>query len=115
MHHLSHTLPALYTLFHLPHTLYSNIMDKQVSVGEFLLRRISELGITDIFGVPGDYNLGILDLIEDDESIRWIGGTNELNAAYSADGYARIRGIGALITTFGVGELSAINGGMPPS
>jgi pyruvate decarboxylase len=28
---------------------------------------------------------------------------------YAADGYARIKGISALITTFGVGELSAIN------
>jgi pyruvate decarboxylase len=30
--------------------------------------------------------------------------------AYAADGYARTKGIGALITTFGVGELSAMNG-----
>lgn len=28
---------------------------------------------------------------------------------YAADGYARIKGMGALITTYGVGELSAIN------
>lgn len=28
---------------------------------------------------------------------------------YAADGYARVNGIGALITTFGVGELSALN------
>jgi pyruvate decarboxylase len=32
-----------------------------------------------------------------------------LNAGYAADGYSRIRGIGTLVTTFGVGELSAIN------
>lgn len=30
--------------------------------------------------------------------------------AYAADGYARVKGISAMITTFGVGELSAING-----
>jgi len=30
--------------------------------------------------------------------------------AYAADGYARATGISALLTTFGVGELSAING-----
>ena len=30
--------------------------------------------------------------------------------AYAADGYARVKGISALMTTFGVGELSAING-----
>ncbi|KAG0331165.1 hypothetical protein BG000_011161 [Podila horticola] len=42
--------------------------------------------------------------------MRWIGCCNELNAAYAADGFARIHGMAALSTTFGVGELSAING-----
>lgn len=28
---------------------------------------------------------------------------------YAADGYARVKGMGAMVTTFGVGELSAIN------
>ncbi|WP_407158489.1 thiamine pyrophosphate-binding protein [Bradyrhizobium sp. STM 3557] len=42
--------------------------------------------------------------------MRWVGCCNELNAAYAADGYARIRGAAALCTTYGVGELSAING-----
>jgi len=32
-----------------------------------------------------------------------------IGAGYAADGYARVKGIGTLITTFGVGELSAIN------
>lgn len=37
--------------------------------------------------------------------------SNELNAAYAADGYARVSGKpGVLLTTFGVGELSAVNG-----
>jgi indolepyruvate decarboxylase len=35
-----------------------------------------------------------------------------LNASYAADGYARIRGAAMLATTYGVGELSAINGVM---
>ena len=42
--------------------------------------------------------------------MRWAGNCNELNAAYAADGYARIKGMACLITTFGVGELSALNG-----
>jgi pyruvate decarboxylase len=32
-----------------------------------------------------------------------------LNSGYAADGYARVKGISAIVTTFGVGELSAIN------
>lgn len=39
-----------------------------------------------------------------------MGNSNELNASYAADAYSRIKGLGALITTFGVGELSAANG-----
>jgi Thiamine pyrophosphate enzyme, N-terminal TPP binding domain len=41
--------------------------------------------------------------------IRWIGCSNELDAAYAADGYARVRGCSMLLTTYGVGELSALN------
>jgi indolepyruvate decarboxylase len=67
------------------------------------------MGIGKVFGVPGDYNLGFLDQVVDSE-LDWVGSCNELNAAYAADGYARLAGAGAVITTFGVGELSAING-----
>ncbi|EPY7712330.1 alpha-keto acid decarboxylase family protein [Bacillus pacificus] len=82
----------------------------QYTVSTYLLDRLSELGIEHIFGVPGDYNLAFLDDVVAHEKLEWVGNCNELNAAYAADGYARIKGIAALITTFGVGELSAING-----
>ena len=45
-------------------------------------------------------------------AIRWIGCSNELDAAYAADGYARVRGCSMLLTTYAVGELSALNGVM---
>jgi len=82
----------------------------KITIGNYLLQRLKSLGIDIIFGVPGDYNLPFLDQIEDFDGIQWGNNCNELNASYAADGYARIRGIGALVTTFGVGELSAING-----
>ena len=83
---------------------------KKVSLSEYLLLRIKELGITEVFGVPGDYNLAFLDKIIETKGLNWVGNCNELNAAYAADGYARIQGSAALVTTFGVGELSAVNG-----
>ncbi|KAI9292252.1 pyruvate decarboxylase [Neoconidiobolus thromboides FSU 785] len=82
----------------------------KLSIGNFLLARLKQLGIDDIFGVPGDFNMEFLDLIEDYEGINWIGCCNELNASYAADGYSRVKGAGCVVTTFGVGELSAING-----
>jgi pyruvate decarboxylase len=79
-----------------------------IPLGEYLFTRLKQLKIGSIFGVPGDYNLRLLDYIKP-TGIKWIGNCNELNAAYSADGYSRIQGLSAVITTFGVGELSAIN------
>jgi indolepyruvate decarboxylase len=81
-----------------------------MTVGEFLLRRIREAGVSHAFGVPGDYNLELLQQLEDTATLEWIGACNELNASYAADGYARLNGMAALIVTNAVGALSAING-----
>ncbi|CAO3635890.1 unnamed protein product [Cunninghamella blakesleeana] len=70
----------------------------KTTIGLYLLKRLKEVGVDTIFGLP------------DDPDILWGNNANELNAAYAADGYARIKGVGALVTTFGVGELSAMNG-----
>ena len=80
------------------------------SIGNFLLRRLQEAGIRHIFGVPGDYNLELLQQLQDAGALKWVGTCNELNASYAADGYARLNGLGALTVTNGVGPLSAING-----
>ena len=80
------------------------------AIGNFLLRRLQEAGIRHIFGVPGDYNLALMQQLEDRGEPAWIGNCNELNASYATDAYARLNGIGALIVTHGVGALSAING-----
>ena len=79
------------------------------TVGDYLLDRLAELGCDRMFGVPGDYSLGLLDHVVAHPTVEWTGCSNELNAGYAADGYGRMRGIAALCTTFGVGELSAIN------
>ncbi|OAA49538.1 Pyruvate decarboxylase/indolepyruvate decarboxylase [Metarhizium rileyi] len=84
-------------------------LHKPILVSEYLFRRLYQVGVRSVHGVPGDYNLVALDYLPKC-GLKWVGSVNELNAAYAADGYARVKQIGALITTFGVGELSAING-----
>ncbi|KAI0150592.1 pyruvate decarboxylase [Xylariaceae sp. FL1272] len=84
-------------------------LNKPVDVAHYLFTRLHQLGIRSIHGLPGDYNLIALDYIPT-VGLEWVGNCNELNAAYAADGYARVKGMGAIVTTFGVGELSAING-----
>jgi len=81
-----------------------------MTVGDFLLRRLQEAGVGHLFGVPGDFNLELLQQNEDAGHLRWVGTCNELNAAYAADGYARLNGMGALTVTNAVGALIAING-----
>ncbi|OAA54501.1 pyruvate decarboxylase [Niveomyces insectorum RCEF 264] len=84
-------------------------LSKPVDVAEYLFTRLRQIGVRSVHGVPGDYNLVALDYLPG-AGLDWVGSVNELNAAYAADGYARVRGIAALVTTFGVGELSALNG-----
>ena len=84
-------------------------MNSEITVAEYLLIRLKEIGVDHIFGVPGDFVLGFFNQILK-SNVKYVGTCNELNAAYAADGYARIRGIGAFSSTYGVGELSAING-----
>jgi indolepyruvate decarboxylase len=79
------------------------------TVIDHVLARLKDLGITKIFGVPGDFAFAVEDAIVNFPGIEWVGCCNELNAAYAADGYARVKGIAAVNTTYGVGELSAIS------
>ncbi|POR35139.1 Pyruvate decarboxylase [Tolypocladium paradoxum] len=81
----------------------------EILIGEYLFRRLREIGIETVFGVPGDYELSLLDLVPKVD-LKWVGTPNELVGAYAADGYAREKGAGALVTTFGPGELSALCG-----
>jgi len=85
------------------------MVGSEITIAEYLLIRLKEIGVDHLFGVAGDFVLGFFNQVIKSD-IKYVGTCNELNAAYAADGYARIRGIGAFSTTFGVGELSAING-----
>src|SRR5256714_5154329 len=82
---------------------------KTTTVIDYIVQRLADEGITDCFGVPGDYAFPVCDAVDRNPNIKWIGCSNELNAAYAADGYARARGAAMLSTTYAAGELSAIN------
>lgn len=82
------------------------------TVADYIVQRLADEGVAHCFGVAGDYLFPICNAVETSQKVKWIGCANELNAAYAADGYARIRGAGLLATTYGVGELSALNGVM---
>ena len=80
------------------------------TVGKYLAARLEQIGLKHYFMVPGDYNLVLLDELLENTNLEQIGCCNELNAAYAAEGYARVNGAGAVLTTFNVGAFSALNG-----
>nr|GMC87012.1 pyruvate decarboxylase 1 [Ipomoea batatas] len=81
----------------------------EATLGRHLARRLVQIGVSDVFAVPGDFNLTLLDHLIDEPGLNLIGCCNELNAGYAADGYARSRGVGACAVTFTVGGLSVLN------
>lgn len=78
------------------------------TVGRYLVARLEHAGLKHIFGVPGDYVLGLFDLLEKSR-LKVVCTCNELNAGYAADAYARLNGIGAVCVTYGVGGFSLMN------
>jgi len=87
-------------------------MSEHTTVADYIVGRLAREGIAECFGVAGDFAFKLCDAVARSQAIRWIGCSNELDAAYAADGYARVRGCSMLLTTYAVGELSALNGVM---
>lgn len=82
---------------------------KSISVADYLLTRLLQLNVTEVFQIPGDYVKHFTQALEDFEGIETIGAINELDAAYAADAYARTRGLGAVSLQYGVSTYSALN------
>ncbi len=83
-------------------------MNKDRTVSEYLIEQLSSHGIRDIFGIPGDYVLGLFDMLERSQ-IKVINTSDEQGAGFAADAYARINGIGAVCITYCVGGLKIAN------
>lgn len=79
------------------------------TLGRHIARRLVQIGVKDVFSVPGDFNLTLLDHLINEPELNLVGCCNELNAGYAADGYARAKGVGACVVTFTVGGLSVLN------
>src|SRR5262245_536379 len=82
--------------------------DSKLSIGEYLIRRLQDYGIADVFGIPGDYVLSFYTMLEQ-SPLRVVGCTREDCAGFAADAYARVHGMGALCVTYCVGGLSVCN------
>ncbi|GAB2610356.1 thiamine pyrophosphate-binding protein [Streptomyces capparidis] len=81
----------------------------ECTVARYLARRLAELGITHLFGVPGNHLGPFLTALRSEGDIAWVGTPTEGGAGQAADAYARVHGIGAAACTYGVGAFNLLN------
>jgi indolepyruvate decarboxylase len=74
----------------------------------YLFQRLFDLGAAHAFGIPGDHVLPLYGALGD-SPIRSILTTHEPSAGFAADAYARLKGIGVAIGTYGAGVLNMVN------
>ncbi|MFB7244220.1 pyruvate decarboxylase [Streptomyces populi] len=84
-------------------------MSESCTVGRYLVDRLRQLGLEHLFAIAGDYSIEWLNRYVAPSGTKIIEEVNEVNAGYAADGYARMKGIGALCVTYSAGALCAVN------
>jgi indolepyruvate decarboxylase len=84
-------------------------VDADYTVGRYLADRLHQLGLGHLFSIAGDYTIEWVNEYIEPSEIQVVEEVNELNAGYAADGYARLKGIGALCVTYSAGALCAVN------
>ncbi|MFI9172583.1 alpha-keto acid decarboxylase family protein [Streptomyces lincolnensis] len=84
-------------------------MNEGYTVGQYLVDRLRQLGLEHLFAIAGDYSIEWLNRYVTPGGIEIVEEVNEVNAGYAADGYARMKGIGALCVTYSAGALCAVN------
>jgi TPP-dependent 2-oxoacid decarboxylase len=81
----------------------------QQTIGTYLIQRIYDHGVRYVFGVPGDFVLGFYQQLNDSNKLKIINTCDEQGAAFAADAYARINGLGVVCVTYCVGGLKVVN------
>jgi indolepyruvate decarboxylase len=79
------------------------------TVARYLAARLEQLGITHLFGVPGNHLGPFLSTMRASTKVQWVGTPTEMGAGYAADAFARVHGVGAVAVTYGVGAFSLLN------
>lgn len=81
---------------------------KVTTIGQYLIDKLQKIGLEHVFGIPGDYVINFFKKLEE-SPLETVGTCTELGAAFAADGYARMNGVGAVCVTYCVGGLNTVN------
>src|SRR6187431_565413 len=83
-------------------------MKGHLTIGQYLIARLSAHGVRHVFGIPGDYVLGFYDQLLA-SNLKIINTSDEQGAGFAADAYARVHGLGVVCITYCVGGLKVAN------
>lgn len=76
--------------------------------GDLVVETLTALGVSHVFGIPGQNALGLFDAIRRSD-LRFVSSRVENNSAFGADGYSRVTGeVGVLFLSTGPGALTAL-------
>src|SRR5690554_173071 len=82
-----------------------------MNVSDFILQRLSDWGVSRIYGYPGDGINGLLGALNRSQNLRFIQARHEEMAAFMASGHAKFTGeTGVCLATSGPGAIHLLNG-----
>ncbi|MDX1648794.1 MAG: thiamine pyrophosphate-binding protein, partial [Myxococcota bacterium] len=85
-------------------------MRPRMPLGDFLVAYLLRLGVTHIFGLPGDLVLGLFHRFGRERGLEIVTLSHEPGVGFAADGYARsTRRLGVLCVTYGAGGHNVVN------
>ncbi|HEY9785325.1 MAG TPA: thiamine pyrophosphate-dependent enzyme [Candidatus Obscuribacterales bacterium] len=77
-------------------------------LADYIFKRIKEAGVDTTFGIPGDFILPLY-AAQERSGLKTVVMTHEPSVGFAADAYARLRGLGVALVTYGAGGLNMIN------
>ena len=79
-----------------------------MKISDYLFQRLRDHRVEVTFGIPGDFALPLY-AAQERCGMPTVVMTHEPSAGYAADVYARLRGLGVAIVTYGAGALNMVN------
>ena len=79
-----------------------------MKLAEYLYQELHKRGVDHAFGIPGDFALSLWAALEQ-SPIQGVVLAHEPAVGFAADAYARVRGMGLALVTYGVGGLNMVN------
>jgi TPP-dependent 2-oxoacid decarboxylase len=86
------------------------VMRARMRVGDFLVAYLQKIGVTHLFGIPGDLVINLFFKFGRRRGLRIVTLSHEPGVGFAADGYARATGrIGVICVTYGAGGHNMVN------